>query len=95
MKLTELKLKYTNRSIMIFEAITGKAFNITSLTDQYLFFYSILLANNKDVFEITFDDFIDLLDDQPEAMVHFGEWLTCAIKMNNQFTEKKTPKGKQ
>ena len=55
-------LKYSNRAIMIFESLTDKPFNIASITDQYIFFYSVLLANNKN-FELTFNEFIDKLDE--------------------------------
>lgn len=91
MKLTEYKLKYTNRSIMVFEAITGKAFMINTITDQYLFFYSVLIANNPDTFKMTFDEFIDELDNDNTALIEFTKWLTKELSINAQTIEKKTP----
>ena len=34
----EYKLKYTLRALFIYEQITGKAFKLETLTDEYLFF---------------------------------------------------------
>lgn len=45
---TEYKVKYTIRALFIFEQITGKAFEIKTLLDNYIFFYSMILANNPD-----------------------------------------------
>lgn len=59
-------LKYTVRSLFIYEQITGKPFKIETLLDNYVFFYSIILANNKDKDEVlTWDEFIDAIDNDP------------------------------
>ena len=72
MKLKELKPKYTNRSMMIFEAITDKGFQLENMADQSIFFYATLVANNPDL-QITFDEFIEELDNGAEAFPHFTE----------------------
>lgn len=60
---TEYAVKYTIRALFIFEQITGKPFKIETLLDNYIFFYSMLLASNKDnVNVLQWDDFIDALD---------------------------------
>ena len=60
------KVKYTVRSLFIFEQITGKPFRIETLLDNYVFFYSIILANNMDKENIiSWDEFIDELDKNP------------------------------
>ena len=57
----EYKVKYTIRALFIYEQITGKPFAINTLMDNYIFFYSLILANNlDDVLE--WDTFIDALD---------------------------------
>lgn len=59
-------VKYTIRSLFIFEQITGKPFKIETLLDNYVFFYSIILANNMDKENIiSWDEFIDELDKNP------------------------------
>ena len=45
---TDYKLKYTIRAMFIYEQITGKPFGISTLLDNYIFFYSMILANNPD-----------------------------------------------
>lgn len=57
----EYAVKYTVRALFIFEQITGKPFKIETLLDNYIFFYSMLLASNKDNV-LQWDDFIDALD---------------------------------
>ncbi len=61
---TDYKVKYTIRALFIFEQITGKAFEIKTLLDNYIFFYSMLLANNPDNV-LDWNKFIDALDSDP------------------------------
>ena len=59
-------IKYTIRALFIFEQITNKPFKIETLLDNYIFFYSMILANNQDKAEIiSWDDFLDALDNDP------------------------------
>lgn len=57
----EYAVKYTIRALFIFEQITGKPFKIETLLDNYIFFYSMLLASNRDNV-LQWDDFLDALD---------------------------------
>ena len=61
---TEYKVKYTIRALFILEQITGKAFEIKTLLDNYIFFYSMILANNPDNI-LDWNVFIDALDSDP------------------------------
>nr|DAO24987.1 MAG TPA: tail assembly chaperone protein [Caudoviricetes sp.] len=61
---TEYKVKYTIRALFIFEQITGKAFEIKTLLDNYIFFYSMILANNPGNI-LDWNVFIDALDSDP------------------------------
>ena len=61
---TEYKVKYTIRALFIFEQITGKAFEIKTLLDNYIFFYSMILANNPENI-LDWNVFIDALDSDP------------------------------
>ena len=56
----EYKVKYTIRALFIYEQITGKPFAINTLMDNYIFFYSLILANNLDDV-LVWDTFIDAL----------------------------------
>lgn len=66
--------KYTIRALFIFETITGKSFEISNLFDNYVFLYSILIANNPDK-TMLFDDFINALDDDPKIYIQLNEIL--------------------
>lgn len=57
----QFKVKYTIRALFIFEQITGKSFNISTLFDNYLFFYCLILANNPDNV-LDFEEYIDAVD---------------------------------
>ena len=72
--------KYTIRALFIFESITGKAFEIKNLFDNYVFLYSILIANNPDK-TMLFDEFIQALDDDPKIYQQLNEILNEHNKM--------------
>ncbi len=67
------KVKYTISALFIFEQITGKQFSINTLLDNYLFFYSMILANNEDV--LSWDEFLDALDEDPKLFVKISDML--------------------
>ena len=80
----EYKLKYTLRALFIYEQITGKVFNLQTLTDEYLFFYCILIANNPDI-KLTFDDLIDAIDEDVNIMIQFQEFMKSELEKQNYF----------
>lgn len=97
MKLTikdrEIELKYTIRALFIFEKIANKTFTTTSLTDIYLLFYSLIIANEPSI-ELTFDELIDLCDNDITIFNNFAIWLTKEFEKQSQFNEKKESKKK-
>ena len=78
----EYNLKITLRSYFVFEQITNHPFEIKTMFDNYAWMYSMLIANNKDC-ELTFDDFIDIMDDEPNKVNEFNEILQ---KENERFS---------
>ena len=70
----EYKIKYTIRALFLFEQITKKPFKIESLLDNYIFFYSMILANNKDNI-LEWDEFLDALDTDISIFETFSEVL--------------------
>jgi hypothetical protein len=60
------RIKYTLRALFIFENVTGKSFNVESSMEQFLFYYSILLANNPGM-TMSFDEFIDACEPDAEG----------------------------
>ena len=78
------KVKYTIRALFIFEQITGKAFEIKTLLDNYVFFYSLILANNPDN-TILWDDFVDALDNDKKLINQLNKFLQEQEQKNNVF----------
>ena len=81
---TEFEVKYTLRAMMMWEAITGKRFEIVTITDQWVFYYALLLASNPET-NITFEDFIEACDDDPGIFIQFSEFINVESKKRNIF----------
>jgi hypothetical protein len=81
-KKKKIELRYTLRAMMMFENVASKTFSPEGITDIMTFFYCIVLCSGKD-YSLSFDDFIDYLDDNPEKLTEFSEWLTQVITNEN------------
>lgn len=77
-------IKYTLRALFIYEQITGKAFKLETLTDQYLFSYSLILANVPDI-DMSFDDFISECDMNPELLVYIQQFVSKEAEKQAAF----------
>lgn len=69
-------LKYSLRALFIFEQITNRPFEIKTLLDNYIFFYSLILASNKDEDPLDWDEFIDALDESPNLLVEMNDIIS-------------------
>lgn len=88
------KLKYTIRSLFIWEQITGKSFKIENMLDNYLFFYSMILANNPDEI-LEWDDYLNAMDEDPTLFKRMSDIIEEQQKKDNLFTtEEKDKKSK-
>ena len=88
------KLKYTIRSLFIWEQITGKSFKIENMLDNYIFFYSMILANNPDEI-LEWDDYINAMDEDPTLLKRMSDIIEEQQKKDNLFTnEEKDKKSK-
>lgn len=90
----EYKLKYTLRALFIFEQATGKAFKMETLTDEYLFFYCVLAANNPDM-DLTFESLIDAIDEDPNIMFEFQNFMKSELEKQNIFITNNTDNKKK
>lgn len=95
----EITLKYSMRSLFLYERKTGESFSPRNIEQFCLYFYCVVCSSNKDL-DLTFDDFIDeVIDPQPELMNQFAEWLSKTMQKNNflsgaaQSQEKDKGKG--
>lgn len=96
----EYILKYTLRAFFIFENLTGYSFQFGKVLDEYLLFYSMLLANNE-AFTIPFGEFIALCDESPALFKEFKEFFLKEVELQSQLSgqtssdvKKKTKKKK-
>lgn len=88
----EYKIKQSFRALLLFEELSGKDVSDIkdSVSDILKLFYCILKANNKDIFNYTFDEFIDLIDENYESVDLFSKFLN---DINEQPKKNKTVKG--
>ena len=70
----EYRLKYTLRAMIIFEKITKKSFSISSFTDQLVYLYALILANNSEC-SLTMDELINACDDDPKILENYLSFL--------------------
>ena len=83
----EITLKANLRAMFAFEQITGKAFNLSTLTDVYIYFYCVVIVNND--LDLTFEEFVAILEDDESLFLEFKEYLTNRQKIDEQFAEDK------
>ena len=74
----------SSRQVQEFQQITGKIFRLENLTDYYLFYYSLLVANNPDL-QMTFGDFINECDDEPALVIQLQEFLSKEMEKQSAF----------
>ena len=80
----DFSLKYTLRAFFVFESISGYPFQFGKLLDEYLLFYSFLIASNKDSFNMEFDEFIELCENDLTLFEQFKEFILDEIKLRSQ-----------
>ena len=84
-----IKLKKTFRSVIAYEQATKTPFNPKTISETIMYFYCVIIASDTTL-EITYDDFLNWLDDNPTAIKEFTEWL---IKVNEIEDNKKKKKA--
>lgn len=79
----EVELRYSMRSLFMFERVANKNFNPTTIEDFCTFFYCVVCSSNKDL-DLTFDEFIDeVIDPNPEMLNQFALWLSSIMQKNS------------
>jgi hypothetical protein len=86
-----INLKRTFRSLIAYEQAMGKAFNPTTITESIMYFYCVIIASDTTL-ELTYDDFINWLDDNPKALQEFTDWLVKQSEIEGKLAKKKTVK---
>lgn len=80
----EVELKYSFRSMIIYEKITNESFSPKGLTEIINYFYSTIMASDKTL-ELGYEEFIDYLDENPEKLTEFNEWLVGMTERNKNI----------
>lgn len=93
----EITLKNTMRAFIVYESITNKSFSPHTITDLITYFYSVVLASDRDL-QLQYEEFIDWLDENPSELNNFSEWVNDINSINSQYNtntaKKKTKKAK-
>ena len=82
----EYKVKYTIRALFIYEQITKRPFEIKTTLDNYLFFYSMILANNPDNL-LDWEEFIDAMDNDITLIGQLNKIIADSQRKNELFDE--------
>lgn len=82
-------LKKTFRSLIAYEQAMGKAFAPSTVTEYLMYFYCVIIASNSDL-ELTYDDFIDWVDNNPTVFKEFSDWLIEQSEIESKLTKKKS-----
>ena len=80
----EVELKYSFRSMIIYEKITNESFSPKGITEIINYFYSTVMASDKTL-ELGYEEFIDYLDENPERLTEFNEWLVKVTERNKKI----------
>lgn len=77
-------MKYTLRSLFVYEGLTGRPYEGKLLQDAYVLCYATLLACNPDRFSLTFDEFIIECDENPDIFSNFLQMLEERKRIEGQ-----------
>ena len=80
----DFSLKYTLRAFFVFETISGYPFQFGKMLDEFLLFYSFLLASNQELFKMEFEEFIELCENDLTLFEQFKEFILDEIKLRSQ-----------
>lgn len=77
----DVELKINMKAFLLYENITDTSFTAKSMTDLITFFYCIVVAS-MDNYSLTFDSFLDWVNDNPEHLNEIYKWIIDS--QNNQ-----------
>lgn len=89
-----ITLKRTFRSLIAYENAMNKTFNPTTISETIMFFYCVVISCDTTL-ELTFDEFIDWLDEHDTALSEFTQWLIKINEIDSTQTKKKTTRTKK
>lgn len=90
----KITLKKSFRSLIAYEKAKGEMFNPTTITDIILYLYCVIISSD-DSTELSFDDFIDYIDNNPSIIKEFSEWMAQQDEQDAKFSKKKVTRKKE
>ena len=90
----EYKIKYGIRAMLIAEQITQKPFSLENMNEQLVFLYSCLLAADNEL-TMTYEEFLDAVDEDMSIIIRFGEYLAEQQKKEKNILKDKGTKKKK
>ena len=90
----EYKIKYGIRAMLIQEQITQKPFSLENMNEQLVFLYACLLAANNEL-TMTYEEFLDAIDDDMSIIIRFGQYLAEQQKKEKNILKDKGSKKKK
>lgn len=91
----EYKIKYGIRAMLIQEQITQKPFSLENMNEQLVFLYACLLAADNEL-TMSYEEFLDAIDDDMSIIIRFGQYLAEQQKKEkNILKENKSKKKKK
>ena len=91
----EYKIKYGIRAMLIAEQITQKPFSLDNMNEQLVFLYACLLAADNEL-TMTYEEFLDAVDEDMSSRIRFGKYLAEQQKKEkNILKENKSKKKKK
>lgn len=76
-------LRYSFRSLMLFEGASGRSFSGGTLSDELLLMLCQIWASNSSC-TMSLDELSEYLDEHPEDLARWREWLRDQVVAQNQ-----------
>ena len=81
---TELSIRQSYRTLILFEAYRFKTIeNISTTEDLMYWLYCTLISCNRDTFDMSFDAFLDMMDNNVHLLEAFNEFNANVEVMPN------------
>lgn len=88
----EYKLGYNLRVRMIYEKLIGKPIGVEMLTfENIVYFFSVLIAFNKETFKMELETFTDYLNDNEDVYNKLLEWFINYWKQRSVLSDTDMP----
>lgn len=88
------RIKYTLRGLFVYEQIAGVPFSPEKTLNVFLLIFCFLIVNNED-FSMSFDKFMDILDDEPETVKNIMDWMAEETTRINLISGEKLEDGEK